>query len=154
MIACAEKCAQHPEAQELWETIRRQLHRKGPSVIPELIRQSFGSATDVTETQIKEAEMRIARVLIRIARGLYFADKDVPLLNDVEVRVNLSPVFSHAGGLAEVIKTFEAEPGCIRRNIGNGVFRYRMVSTQTNVLWLLVFYDCLPFLCDCHPHYL
>lgn len=151
MIAGDEGCAQHPEAQKLWDTILRQLRRKGHSAIPELIRQSFGSATDVTETQIKEAELRIVRYLIRIVRGLYCADTGVPLLYDGEVRVNLSPDFSDVGGLAEAIRTFEAEPGCIRRDLGNGVFRYRMVSTQTNVSWLLVFYDCLPFILDSHP---
>jgi hypothetical protein len=151
MIACAEECAGHPEAEKLWKKILRQLHRTGDSAIPELIRQSFGSTADVTEIQIKRAELRIARTLKRIVRGLYFADTGVPLPLSWEIRANLSPAFPGDDGLSEAIGAFEAIPGWWGRDIGNGVFRYRMVAEQAGILWLLIFYDSLPFLCEAYP---
>jgi len=154
IIACTAESAQHPEAQRLWEQkIFRLLQRKCP-VIPELIRQSFGSSEGVTESQIHDAELRVAGTIVRIVKGLYFEEMGASLPVSHEVKINLEPNFLDCGGLDGAICAFEHEPGSRGQDIGDGVFRYRMAESlakQGGTAWLLVFFECLPFLCTSAP---
>jgi len=153
IVACTEETAQHPEAQKLWEQrILSQLHRTGGSAPHELIKQSFGSdATNVTEFQIHEAEVRIAGVLVRIVKGLHFFEMGVSLPISCEVRFSLDTNLVDVGGPAGAISVFDAARGSRGRDIGDGVFSYRMaewLGKPGGTIWLLVFFKSLAFLCS------
>lgn len=155
MVACAEQPSSHPQAQRLWGTkIYRQLRGAGRPVIEELIRQSFGVPVGVTESHLREAALRVARVLIRIVKALHYEQTCSVFPNGWEVRVNLEPDFACCGGLAGASSVFRSAPAHEERSIGEGVFRYHVTGwpgrTAGNV-WLLSFFECLPFLCTSGP---
>lgn len=159
IIACDEESAGHPQAQRLWSgKILRQLHRAGGkgggAAIPELIRQSFGSAANVTQAQVCASECRIARVLIRIVEALHYEETGERVPTGWEVRVNLSPDFTACDGLGGARRLFESTPGFCGRDIGDGVFSYRMVRLPNQEhahAWFLQFFAKRAFLSSTGP---
>jgi hypothetical protein len=153
MIVCSAECCAHSKAQGLLPTIRKEFSRGANlGVLEALIQKSFGSSAPVTEPDIRQSELRIVRTLVRIVKGLFFIETNTPLHPSRNVSVNLEPQLDSFGGIRGVMKQFEASRGARGRDLGDGVFGYRMVSARGHrceTQWMLLFFESLPFLCSC-----
>ena len=156
IIACDPLSAEHLQSQKLWPTVLRQLHQEtGAMAVPELLRLSFGeSRPDNIDDRIQLAELRLARVLMRIVKGLYFAENGVPLPISWEVKICVTSDCAPGGEVANVAESIAGTTGCKGRSIGDGVFQYHVVDWPEKVVgmvWILRFFESIHFVCTTGP---
>jgi hypothetical protein len=151
-IACAECSSSHPEAVKLWNAkIRRQLTRGGRGAIRELIRQTFGTSGPVTTVNVKQTDLRLARCVKRIVKGLFFHDRGEPLPRSSVIRMDLDVDW----GVSSECRTFAATHRDGGHHFGDGVFSYWSTpidSSAGNAGWLLLFYESIPIRCAVAPY--
>lgn len=164
-VCLREDAGNHPKARENWAAIFRSLGR----VEAGGLRKSFSA--DMRSVQLctpagiyvgrrlsYDVDMvRIRRVVERIVRGFYFAERGSPLglANEVRVYANEDLQQETQDVLDELTKNILLPLAAqTPKVIGDNVFSYRFHIPDENPMysvWGLSFYGAIPFLCLTGP---
>ncbi len=130
----------NPHQRAFWDKIRNQLtqipiHTTGGIYLGHFPAYEF-KGTDV---------QRIKSVITRIVRGLYWKSTNTILPKECDVAVELPDKVSQLNG-----EVFEYLLSIDRTQIGKRVFSYSchlLTQSPHASIWMLLFYDAIPFLC-------
>lgn len=164
-LCLKEDAGDHPSARENWPAIFRSLNKT------EAVGLRKGFLGDLRTVQLRTPAGiylgprlsysvdlgRIRRVVERIVRGFYFAERCVPLGLSKEVRVHTNEDIQQEPQevLSELTKNILAPLAAqAPKIIGDNVFSYRFYVLEENPVhsvWGLSFYAAVPFLCFTGP---
>lgn len=164
-VCLREDAGNSPQARENWAAIFRSLDR----VEAGGLRKSFSA--DIRSVQLRSQAgiyvgrylsydvdlVRIRRVVERIVRGLYFAERGNPLgfVNEVSVYTNEDLQQETQDALDDLTNNILL-PLAVQtpKVIGDSVFSYRFYIPDEKPIcsvWALSFYEAVPFLCITGP---
>jgi hypothetical protein len=133
-----ERSLQRPEAQRFAARIERETERATVTL-------PGGEVVSVGWFTLDYP--KVARVVERTARGLYFREQGRKVPDNFQVTILPEPLIPHA---ADILGRVQAEP---RTEIGHGEFafqgshlRHERESEREASVWLLTFYGAVPFL--------